>query len=206
MQIVRLKNPGNHKLTYWVPYLSNGVKPWWWTWNSWEVCVPCSWYLHVSTCLMLPMYLLMHLSFTLTSQRHMETLRPTIQDKHVLSISVSSLVTTYILGCWHLAHCNCSWECNCRWRVWCSEAHSEKKGVVWTSSCTSALKMCLTECLAATCICQSCLGRNRMTARYVYGIFFLLTNVLAWMVRDYSHKGFTPFHCKWSALSPTLWI
>ncbi|CAK9203507.1 unnamed protein product [Sphagnum troendelagicum] len=45
----------------------------------------------------------------------------------------------------------------------------------------------------STCICQSCVGPNRMVARYIYGILFLFTNILAWMVRDYSHKALSSF-------------
>ncbi len=46
-------------------------------------------------------------------------------------------------------------------------------------------------CLAATCV-----GPNRMVARYIYGILFLFTNILAWMVRDYSHKALSSFSSK----------
>jgi hypothetical protein len=53
--------------------------------------------------------------------------------------------------------------------------------------------MCKGGCLLATCICQSCVGPNRMVARYIYGILFLFTNILAWMVRDYSHKALSSF-------------
>jgi len=44
---------------------------------------------------------------------------------------------------------------------------------------------------AASCICLSCQGPNRMHARYLYGILFLLTNILAWTTRDYSHRALT---------------
>jgi hypothetical protein len=35
-----------------------------------------------------------------------------------------------------------------------------------------------------------------MVARYIYGILFLFTNILAWMVRDYSHKALSSFSSK----------
>ncbi|XP_073393169.1 uncharacterized protein [Physcomitrium patens] len=55
--------------------------------------------------------------------------------------------------------------------------------------------MCLTECLAASCcLCQSCTGSCRMAARYMYGLLFLLSNILAWIVRDYSLKKYHLFH------------
>ncbi len=62
--------------------------------------------------------------------------------------------------------------------------------------------MCVTVgCLAASCICRSCIAApNRMVARYIYGIFFLLCNLLAWMARDYgsSSKNLNRalVHCK----------
>ncbi|CAK9210807.1 unnamed protein product [Sphagnum troendelagicum] len=51
--------------------------------------------------------------------------------------------------------------------------------------------MCVTVgCLAASCICRSCIAApNRMVARYIYGIFFLLCNLLAWMARDYGSSS-----------------
>ncbi|KAG6555524.1 hypothetical protein Mapa_002759 [Marchantia paleacea] len=49
-------------------------------------------------------------------------------------------------------------------------------------------------CSADSCICQSCVGPNRMVARYVYGVIFLLTSVVAWMVRDYSHRALDGLH------------
>ncbi|BBN12688.1 serine incorporator 1 [Marchantia polymorpha subsp. ruderalis] len=49
-------------------------------------------------------------------------------------------------------------------------------------------------CSADSCICHSCVGPNRMVARYVYGVIFLLTSVVAWMVRDYSHRALDSLH------------
>ncbi|KAG0587186.1 hypothetical protein KC19_2G146500 [Ceratodon purpureus] len=46
-------------------------------------------------------------------------------------------------------------------------------------------------CTASSCICLSCEGPNRMIARYLYGILFLLTNILAWTTRDYSQRALT---------------
>ncbi|KAJ7549879.1 hypothetical protein O6H91_07G073200 [Diphasiastrum complanatum] len=50
------------------------------------------------------------------------------------------------------------------------------------------------ECSSNSCLSQSCVGPNRMVARYIYGFIFLLTNVMAWMVRDYSHKALATLH------------
>jgi hypothetical protein len=37
-------------------------------------------------------------------------------------------------------------------------------------------------------------------ARYIYGFIFLLTNLAAWVVRDYSHEALNQFHCKYFIL------
>jgi len=46
----------------------------------------------------------------------------------------------------------------------------------------------------ASCICLSCKGPNRMVARYIYGVLFLLTNILAWTTRDYNQKALMNLH------------
>ena len=43
---------------------------------------------------------------------------------------------------------------------------------------------------------QSCGGPSPPVARYIYGFIFLLTNLSAWVVRDYSHQALNQFHCK----------
>ncbi|KAJ7522045.1 hypothetical protein O6H91_19G080800 [Diphasiastrum complanatum] len=43
-------------------------------------------------------------------------------------------------------------------------------------------------------ISHSCAPSNRTVARYIYGIIFFLTNLIAWMVRDYSHKALSELH------------
>lgn len=38
------------------------------------------------------------------------------------------------------------------------------------------------------CCCTNfCIGRSPLVARYVYAFFFLITSVLAWIIRDYGH-------------------
>ncbi|KAH7276285.1 hypothetical protein KP509_39G000900 [Ceratopteris richardii] len=46
----------------------------------------------------------------------------------------------------------------------------------------------LGDCMGRTAFQQSCGGPHRLVARYIYGFIFLLINVSAWMVRDYSHE------------------
>lgn len=41
---------------------------------------------------------------------------------------------------------------------------------------------------------QSCGGPHRLVARYIYGFIFLLTNLAAWMIRDYSHRVLDQLH------------
>lgn len=40
----------------------------------------------------------------------------------------------------------------------------------------------------------TCGGPPRLMARYIYGFIFLVTNIFAWMVRDYSHNALSHFH------------
>eukprot|EP01018_Ginkgo_biloba_P022121 Gb_36065 [translate_table: standard] len=54
-------------------------------------------------------------------------------------------------------------------------------------SCTSGQRY--NEFMANSCCSQLCDGPNPQMARYVYGLIFLLTNLLAWMVRDYGHNA-----------------
>ncbi|EFJ16586.1 hypothetical protein SELMODRAFT_179397 [Selaginella moellendorffii] len=42
----------------------------------------------------------------------------------------------------------------------------------------------------AWCFCCSCAGANQMPTRYIYAIIFLFTNLIAWVVRDYSREAF----------------
>eukprot|EP00246_Nothoceros_aenigmaticus_P011484 TRINITY_DN3136_c0_g1_i1.p1 TRINITY_DN3136_c0_g1~~TRINITY_DN3136_c0_g1_i1.p1 ORF type:complete len:382 (-),score=20.34 TRINITY_DN3136_c0_g1_i1:393-1538(-) len=49
-------------------------------------------------------------------------------------------------------------------------------------------------CGATGCICQTCRGPSGMVARYLYGVIFLLTVVIAWMIRDYSEKALESMH------------
>ncbi|XP_047057759.1 probable serine incorporator isoform X1 [Lolium rigidum] len=39
------------------------------------------------------------------------------------------------------------------------------------------------------CVRYVCMGPNPMMARYVYALIFLVTNLLAWTVRDYGHSA-----------------
>lgn len=39
------------------------------------------------------------------------------------------------------------------------------------------------------CARYVCMGPNPMMARYVYALIFLVTNLLAWTVRDYGHSA-----------------
>jgi hypothetical protein len=39
------------------------------------------------------------------------------------------------------------------------------------------------------CVRFVCMGPNPMMARYVYALIFLVTNLLAWTVRDYGHSA-----------------
>ncbi|KAM0887856.1 hypothetical protein ACQ4PT_028733 [Festuca glaucescens] len=39
------------------------------------------------------------------------------------------------------------------------------------------------------CVRYVCMGPNPMMARYVYALIFLITNLLAWTVRDYGHSA-----------------
>lgn len=48
--------------------------------------------------------------------------------------------------------------------------------------------------MSRTAFRQSCGGPHRLVARYIYGFIFLMTNLAAWMVRDYSHKALAQFH------------
>ncbi|KAF5184397.1 Serinc-domain containing serine and sphingolipid biosynthesis protein [Thalictrum thalictroides] len=36
--------------------------------------------------------------------------------------------------------------------------------------------------------------KKSLQPRYVYGLIFLLTNILAWLIRDYGHKIFPKLH------------
>ncbi|KAH9289212.1 hypothetical protein KI387_033329, partial [Taxus chinensis] len=45
------------------------------------------------------------------------------------------------------------------------------------------------EFMADSCCTHMCQGPNPQMARYVYGLIFLVTNLLAWMVRDYGHSA-----------------
>ncbi|MCO5562184.1 hypothetical protein L7F22_015810 [Adiantum nelumboides] len=45
------------------------------------------------------------------------------------------------------------------------------------------------DCMSETCIGRSCGRVNRMLVRYIYAFLFLLSLLLAWMVRDYSYKA-----------------
>lgn len=38
--------------------------------------------------------------------------------------------------------------------------------------------------------------RKSLQARYIYGFLFLLTNLMAWFMRDYGHKVLFELHCK----------
>eukprot|EP00249_Psilotum_nudum_P007957 c20942_g1_i4 orf=486-1598(+) len=49
------------------------------------------------------------------------------------------------------------------------------------------MKICENACFPCTSIANSCAGPQRLVTRYIYGSIFLLTTVLAWMVRDYTH-------------------
>ncbi|XP_072964541.1 uncharacterized protein [Typha angustifolia] len=40
-----------------------------------------------------------------------------------------------------------------------------------------------------SCCTHFCLGPNPMMARYVYALIFLVTNLLAWTIRDYGHSA-----------------
>lgn len=40
-----------------------------------------------------------------------------------------------------------------------------------------------------SCCTQFCTGPNPSMARYVYGLMFLVTSLLAWTVRDYGHAA-----------------
>ncbi|CAM6091506.1 unnamed protein product [Calypogeia fissa] len=44
-------------------------------------------------------------------------------------------------------------------------------------------------CSEDSCVCRSCIGPGSLVARYIYGAIFLLTTIVAWMVRDYSHHA-----------------
>lgn len=48
-----------------------------------------------------------------------------------------------------------------------------------------------TESMAKSWCSQFCIGPNPWMARYIYGLMFLITNLLAWVVRDYSHSALT---------------
>ncbi|XP_002965853.2 probable serine incorporator [Selaginella moellendorffii] len=50
------------------------------------------------------------------------------------------------------------------------------------------------ESVAESCLAKSCIGPSRMNARYIYAIIFLLTTVVAWMIRDYSHDALASLH------------
>ncbi|XP_024393737.1 uncharacterized protein [Physcomitrium patens] len=73
--------------------------------------------------------------------------------------------------------------------------HSEKLFLIrkW-NRCLALAAMPSDECTASSCICLSCQGPNPMIARYIYGILFLLTNILAWTTRDYSQRALTDLH------------
>lgn len=49
-------------------------------------------------------------------------------------------------------------------------------------------------CSDKSCFYRSCTGASSFTARYIYGIIFLLTTIIAWMVRDYSHRALQGLH------------
>ena len=53
------------------------------------------------------------------------------------------------------------------------------------------------EFMADSCCSQLCDGPNPHMARNVYGFIFLLTNLLAWMVRDYGHNALAKLKRKW---------
>lgn len=38
--------------------------------------------------------------------------------------------------------------------------------------------------------------KNSLRARYVYGLIFLITNLLAWLIRDYGQKVLAELRCK----------
>lgn len=45
------------------------------------------------------------------------------------------------------------------------------------------------ELMERSCCRQFCMGPNPWMARYVYGLIFLVTNLLAWVVRDYAQAA-----------------
>ncbi|XP_019052416.1 PREDICTED: probable serine incorporator isoform X2 [Nelumbo nucifera] len=49
----------------------------------------------------------------------------------------------------------------------------------------------LAELMKESCCSQFYMGPNPWMARYVYGLIFLLTNLLAWAVRDYGQSALT---------------
>lgn len=49
------------------------------------------------------------------------------------------------------------------------------------------------ECKDFECLTER---KRSLQARYVYGFIFLLTNLMAWAIRDYGYKVFPHLHCK----------
>lgn len=46
--------------------------------------------------------------------------------------------------------------------------------------------------------------KKSLGARYYYGIIFLLTNLVAWFVRDYGRKVLPELHCESMLFHPRL--
>jgi len=47
-----------------------------------------------------------------------------------------------------------------------------------------------------SCCTHFCIGPNPYMARYVYGLFFLVTSLLAWTIRDYGHDALSELTSK----------
>ncbi|KAH7285710.1 hypothetical protein KP509_33G042300 [Ceratopteris richardii] len=76
------------------------------------------------------------------------------------------------------------------------------------------------DCMTETCVGKSCGRVNRMLVRYVYSFLFLLSLLVAWMIRDYSDKILSKFpigtqksgdfrdlwHTGWWPAKCMLWI
>jgi len=47
-----------------------------------------------------------------------------------------------------------------------------------------------------SCCTHFCIGPNPYMARYVYGLLFLVTSLLAWTIRDYGHEALSELKSK----------
>lgn len=52
------------------------------------------------------------------------------------------------------------------------------------------------EFMENSCYSHLCTGPNPWLARFVYGLMFLITNLFAWMVRDYGHGALSELESK----------